>query len=560
MRRSVTAKVFGAIGAMAVLQVVLTAIFVDCLQTNGARLLEMGRHADVAVLAQKTNSAVLKVVMESRGVYMSSEQKDLDVYAHGVMTALAEMDQHIATWRNLLTTGEARALDPLRQAAVTFRDQRTLLAKTALAGDQPAARAIGDNGPSRESRKALNAALEKLTTASEERVDTYAAETAELSNRWALLVMSLTAAGLAAGIGVVVLVVLVSVQKPLRRITAAIAVIESGGLTVEVPHQGRRDEIGALASAVERSRLNLQRIAELECAQTGDRERAEAAKREALERVATRFRSGVGSVVQDVSATMIQIHSSATQVSSSAAASASKVGELSGASDQASHQGQMIAAAAEQLSASVEEIRRQVSGAAGAVDKAAVEAEETSGIVASLTHAADQIGTIGGLIAEIASQTNLLALNATIEAARAGEAGKGFAVVASEVKGLAQKTARATDDIQAQVAGIRDAAAKAGAAMAGIGGTIKTIGAMSAAIVAGVEQQSAATAEIARHVEHASHLAVHVAEAVGVVDGATTETGAAARQMLDAAGSASRQMTGLSDSVERLLVEMRLAA
>ena len=104
------------------------------------------------------------------------------------------------------------------------------------------------------------------------------------------------------------------------------------------------------------------------------------------------------------------------------------------------------------MSSSVNEIARQVAQSAQMARDAVDEADKTNRSVLSLAEGSQKIGEVVDLISDIASQTNLLALNATIEAARAGDAGKGFAAVASEVKSLATQTAKATEEIAAQIA------------------------------------------------------------------------------------------------------------
>ena len=161
------------------------------------------------------------------------------------------------------------------------------------------------------------------------------------------------------------------------------------------------------------------------------------------------------------------------------------------------------------------------------------------------------------LIQTIAEQTNLLALNATIEAARAGDAGKGFAVVAGEVKHLASQTARATEDITAQVQAVQGATEDAVTAIAGIGTTIARIHEISTAIAAAVEEQGAATNEIARNVAQASAGTSEVTSNIAHVNDVARETGESANHVLAATGELNSQSNRLKGVIESFLHEMQ---
>ena len=206
-----------------------------------------------------------------------------------------------------------------------------------------------------------------------------------------------------------------------------------------------------------------------------------------------------------------------------------------------------IASAADELAASVSEIDRQVAQSNAIATKAVSEAERTNATVKELNEAAGRIGDVVKLITDIAEQTNLLALNATIEAARAGDAGRGFAVVASEVKALAGQTAKATEDIGAQIAGMQHATMRSIEAIGAIERTIREIGDISGAIAAAVTEQGAATQEIARSVETAAERTTETADEVvrvGEATAATRNSADAVKSVADDLGSVAARVRG----------------
>jgi methyl-accepting chemotaxis protein len=192
------------------------------------------------------------------------------------------------------------------------------------------------------------------------------------------------------------------------------------------------------------------------------------------------------------------------QITEAVASTSERVTSAAGASTQTSSNMQAVASGAEELAASVGEISRQAADALRISMQAVQQANETSAIVSGLAVAAQKIGDVVKLINNIAEQTNLLALNATIEAARAGEAGRGFAVVASEVKSLATQTAKATDEISAQIAEVQGTTGSAVSVIEAITQTISRINEISSAIAASVEEQAAVTQSISANMQVAA--------------------------------------------------------
>ncbi len=268
----------------------------------------------------------------------------------------------------------------------------------------------------------------------------------------------------------------------------------------------------------------------------------------------------VNDLATAVGASAFQLRAAAQTMSEVANQTSGQAGLAAEASEAAEHNIQAAAAATQQLTASIHEIERQVGQSTQVASSAVGEAQRTDALIQGLAGTAGNIGTVVKLIKDIASQTNLLALNATIEAARAGEAGRGFAVVAGEVKVLASQTARATEDIAAQIASVQTATREAVGAIQGIGTTIGRISEIATVIAGAVEEQGAATQEIARSVQLAAASGTRFHGNVRAVSATAGQTEQTARSLLAGAGdlvtgveALQQELGGLSNQVGRFL-------
>ncbi|KQO78847.1 methyl-accepting chemotaxis protein [Rhizobium sp. Leaf262] len=400
--------------------------------------------------------------------------------------------------------------------------------------------------------------------------------------------------GLALAVGVgAVLVGYFHIARPLGRMTGVMRRLSDGDTDIIIPARGRKDEVGAMAEAVEvfrraaienrrleaeaetnRKQAEIERLAAQEKAEADAQERlriATSGLADGLHRLASGdlafqiddvFAPDFEQLRHDFNRSLKQLGATLSEISHSIDAMNNGTREIAEGSVDLSKRTEQQAATLEETAAALDEITVNVANSTKRVQEArraateANHAAKMSGDVVAtavdamhrIEQSSGQISNIIVVIDEIAFQTNLLALNAGVEAARAGEAGKGFAVVAQEVRELAQRSAKAAKEIKeligkssAEVENGVNLVRQTGDALKTIGSHVTVMNEHMGAIASSAQEQSTGLAELNNSVNQMDQ---------------TTQQNAA---MVEETTSATSALASESEKLRRLLQQFQLS-
>lgn len=329
---TIAAKLYSIFALLAAVTL-LGAVISNLNNRQNARLAEESAvAARAADNIERVNALVYAVVMESRGIYMSSDLPTVKKYAEGLLKFNDQIGEVVTEWQKLVRADDAEQFAAFAKRVAQFRDFRKELVRRAIEIAPAAGREWGDNDANRSVRTALNKDLEAFARIYAER-SRRLAELAADTRITAFFVTALAAAAFVL-VGLGVLVIWRAIARPLSEITSTTERVAGGDFELAVPHSGRHDEIGALARAIEVFKQAMRHNQELNRKVVDEAAQREARARH-IEATVESFRGSVDQVLKSLADDSTSMRGVAQAISGTATDASGQADTAAGASQQA---------------------------------------------------------------------------------------------------------------------------------------------------------------------------------------------------------------------------------